>query len=195
METSLVFSAFFYFVSALVLALLEIETEGKFGWGAKLPTWRKNNRLTEKLIPGRPATGYWLFVNLLVILFFHSSFFNGQSWSLEAEATAFSHWLIFLPVWDFCWFVFNPNYKLKNFKQENIAWFKGTKWFFGLMPMDYIFGILGSSAVAYYLDYLNNGWDNLIFNGCFVALIVPAIIFSPLYHRLYWRLRKDQKEA
>jgi hypothetical protein len=52
------------FFLATVLALLEVQVEGKFGWAEKLPCWRPKNpeafapRTYSRIMGDRPLTGY-----------------------------------------------------------------------------------------------------------------------------------------
>jgi hypothetical protein len=64
------FGAFMVFL-AFILALWEIQIEGKDGWAAKLPCWRLEKGWLVKLTGGRPITGYHLFMTLFLIAMVH----------------------------------------------------------------------------------------------------------------------------
>ena len=154
----LIVNAVFWFVVALLLALVEIEIEGKYGWAEKTKTWYRKRgffpKLWGKLQGTRPETGYYLFFFLFLIFIFHSGFFFGLSWSLDKEFEILALFFVFAALWDFLWFVFNPNYKIKNYKKEKIWWFNKSYWVFGLFPIDY----LNSVALALILSILGGFW-------------------------------------
>lgn len=66
----------FIVVIAAVLAQWEIQIEGKDGWAAKLPCWRKEEGLIVKLNGGRPFTGYhfWMMIFMIIMLYFPALF-------------------------------------------------------------------------------------------------------------------------
>jgi hypothetical protein len=144
MET--VFLNFYIFALALVFALLEIQIEGAHGWAANLPTWR-----SKKQFFGKPLTGYHLSIFILTLLIFHFPYIFGLTFTINNELRLVSLLLIFIVLWDFLWFVLNPNYPLKNFKKEFISWHK--KWFL-LAPADYYYGIAFSLLVLIPLYFI-----------------------------------------
>jgi len=52
--------------------------------------------------------------------------FTPFSWAIEIKLIAFL--LLFWKVEDFFWFVFNPDFGLKNFKADKIWWHKENWW-------------------------------------------------------------------
>ncbi len=113
----LVFMAFL----AFLLALWEIQIEGKDGFAAKLPTWRLEKGRLVKLTGGRPITGYHLFMVLFLIALVHLPlFFVPWSWRLESLLIGFFIGMLLLE--DFLWFVLNPHYGIKNFRKGKIWW-------------------------------------------------------------------------
>ena len=56
---------FMVFMS-IILALWEIQIEGKDGWAAKLPAWRIEKGWLVRLSGGRPVTGYHFFMTLFL---------------------------------------------------------------------------------------------------------------------------------
>jgi membrane protease YdiL (CAAX protease family) len=96
-----------------------------------------------------------------------------------------------LPTWDFLWFVLNPHFKLKKFHREKIWWHEKIIWIFGLMPWDYFLALNLSIGLIFIFNPLNQTFsEQLTYPGVQLFLTLLTIIFSPLYHRLYWRLRK-----
>jgi hypothetical protein len=108
---------------AFLLALWEIQIEGKDGWAAKLPGWRIERGWFIKLTGGRPITGYHLSMTLFLIALVHLPlFFVPWSWRLECLLLGFYVGMVFLE--DFLWFVLNPYYGIKNFRKGKIWWHK-----------------------------------------------------------------------
>lgn len=108
---------------AIILALWEIQIEGKDGWGVKLPGWRIEKGWLVKITGGRPITGYHLFMTVFLIGMVHLPlFFTPWSWRLESLLIGFYLGMVLLE--DFMWFVFNPHYGIKNFRKEKIWWHK-----------------------------------------------------------------------
>jgi hypothetical protein len=125
------------------LANLEIQIEGPNGWASKLPTWRVTDPHWTWIFGGRPITGYHVFLNLLLLSFFHFPLLF-TSFSLAKEIKIIYSFSIIAVIWDFQWFVLNPYYGISNYKKENIWWFKN--WIFGF-PADYFFGIIVSFII------------------------------------------------
>lgn len=108
---------------ALVLALWEIQIEGKDGWAAKIPCWRIEKGWLVKLSGGRPITGYHVYMTLFLITMVHLPlFWISWSWQLESLILGFYVGMVFIE--DFLWFVLNPYYGLKSFHKGKIWWHK-----------------------------------------------------------------------
>ena len=126
--------AFMVFM-AFLLALWEIQIEGRDGWAAKLPAWRIEKGWLAKLAGGRPITGYHFFMTLFLIAMVHLPlFFVPWSWQLESLLLGFYVGMVFLE--DFMWFALNPHYGIRNFRKGKIWWHK-TWW--GPVPAMYWF--------------------------------------------------------
>lgn len=133
----------FTLVLAVVHALFEIQIEGGDGWGAKLPTWRKEKGLIVKLLGGRPLTGYHVYMILLLLLMFHFPIFF-TNWQLSKELLVLGLFLELLLLEDFFWFLFNPHYGLKRFKRGEIWWH--SKWL-GPVPTCYWWYAIGATLL------------------------------------------------
>jgi hypothetical protein len=59
-DMNLIALLFFLVATAVVVALWEIQIEGRAGWAGNLPTRRWQNRWTKIFWGGRPLTGYHL---------------------------------------------------------------------------------------------------------------------------------------
>jgi hypothetical protein len=119
-----------------LLALWEIQIEGKDGWAANSPGWRIEKGWLVKLFGGRPITGYHVFMTLFLLTMIHLPlFFISWSWRLESLLIGF--YLGMLLVEDFLWFVLNPYFGIKNFRKGKIWWHK--QW---LGPVPFLYWIM-----------------------------------------------------
>jgi len=131
---------------AFILALWEIQIEGKDGWAAKSPGWRIEKGWVMKLTGGRPLTGYHFFMTVFLIAIVHLPlFFVPWTWRLESLLLGFYVGMIFVE--DFLWFVLNPYYGIKNFRKGQIWWHK--EWW-GPVPALYWI-LLAITVVLIYL--------------------------------------------
>jgi hypothetical protein len=134
--------AFMIFL-AIMLALWEIQIEGKDGWAAKLPAWRMERGWLVKLTGGRPITGYHLFMTVFLIAIVHLPlFFISWSWRLESLLLGFYVGMVFLE--DFFWFALNPHYRIRSFRKGRIWWHR--QWW-GPVPALYWFLLVIASVL------------------------------------------------
>jgi hypothetical protein len=119
----------------VIFGLLEIQIEGKHGWAAKLPCWRKEKGFIVKLFGGRPLTGYHTYMVIFVFLMFHFPFLF-TDWELKKQLLVWGLMYGFFLVEDFTWFVFNPAYGIRKFRRGEIWWH--TSWW-GPVPSIYYF--------------------------------------------------------
>lgn len=117
----------------IVFANLEIQIEGKRGWAADLPCWRKEKGWVVRLLGGRPLTGYHMWMSIFIVLMFHFPFLF-VDWYLKTELLIWGLLYGFFLVEDFAWFVFNPHFGIKKFKKAEI-WWHGSWW--GPVPSIY----------------------------------------------------------
>jgi hypothetical protein len=111
---------------ALILALWEIQIEGKDGWAANSPGWRIEKGWLVRITGGRPITGYHFYMIIFMISLVHLPlFFVTWGWRLECLLIGF--YLGMVLVEDFLWFVLNPYYGIKSFRKGKIWWHK-TWW-------------------------------------------------------------------
>ncbi len=122
----------FLILAAFLFAMTEIQIEGKFGWAAKLPTWRFKIKSTFFFF-NREITGYHTFIFALILLLPHFAFLF-IPWSLRAEFFILSFYILLNPLEDFLWFIFNPGYGLRKFNKEHIKW---HNYWFLYLPIDY----------------------------------------------------------
>ena len=136
---------------ACILALWEIQIEGKDGWAANLPGWRIEKGWVVRLTGGRPLTGYHLYLTVFLIAIVHLPlFFTRWSWQLECVILGFYLGMVLIE--DLFWFVFNPHYGIKSFRKGKIWWHRS---WWGPVPSFYwvllvmVIGLmyLGRSAI------------------------------------------------
>ncbi len=193
-----ILSALFWFILALLLAWIEIEIEGKFGWAEKLPTWyRKADYNTGK----RPWTGYHMFMTIFLFLIIHLAFFLGLRWTITDELMLLAMYFLFISLWDFLWFVFNPYYGIKKYKKGKIWWFSKSKWVFNMFPLDYVVSLAISLVFVVIASLISKNFGLLLNEAytllLFILFTFISMIFAPLYHRWYKKMRKkdDRKEV
>lgn len=201
---ALIAKILFWSFFATVVACIEIESEGKFGWADKAPTWYRTTgffgRVYGLFMGGKPLTGYHAFMFFLPVLIFHAHFFMGVEWSGAEELKSWATCLAWFPLWDYYWFVLNPHYEGK-FKREHIWWHAKSPWVFGLFPLDYLVGVIlsigfagGASLVAGSEQVI---LDHVILLGGFGLYTILLHIAAPLYRNWYvkMRLRDDRKRV
>jgi hypothetical protein len=177
---SLPFSVYLFAI-ALLLAYFEVQIEGPDGWAGILPTWKVTNPNITWIFGGRPVTGYHVSLNLLLLSFFHwPLLFN--KWSLIFEAKTLSSFALLATVWDFLWFIINPNFGLDKYNAAHIWWFKN--WFLGI-PVDYYVGIIMAVVfrcipAIFKKEKLR---QSLSEGACFVILVLLfTLIFTWIYY-------------
>jgi len=201
--------AFFYYFIAMILAGMEIEMEGKYGWAERIPTpyivEGRIARIWAYFQGGRPLTVYHIYTTLLTLLIAHIPFAGilfsqGMEWSLGKELAVLSMFFVWVATWDFLWFVLNPYYGIRNFKRDKIWWHSKRKWIKGLFPKDYLNAFLISAGLSIAASILNDESEifvsYLIYVAIFIALLFVTIVFwAPIYMKWYVKIRsKDDRE-
>lgn len=196
-------AAYWYFLSIL-LAALEIEIEGKYGWAYKLPTWYRKNSFVARLYGlttgGKPLTGYFTFMFIFLLSVFHAQFFMGKEWTLANELSVLAIFFLICPYWDFLWFILNPHYGIKRFQKKYIWWHAGSPWICHV-PLDYFLGVAISIACAYGANYLNDNFNlfinHIVIVSSLIVIAIPTTIFiiAPLYKKWYWQMRRHDDRA
>lgn len=182
--------ALFWFGLALTIAAVEVESEGKYGWAQKAPTWYRTTGVVAKIygicMNGKPLTGYHSFMFLLPVLIFHAGFFMDAPWSLSAEMGTWALLLAWCSLWDYLWFVLNPAYGVKHFRRENVWWHAQSRWLFHRLPLDYLVSWLISVVLTMFAGQAFFE-KHLAVLAYFVIFTALTIGLSPFYHR--WRLK------
>ena len=172
----------YFFLIALVLALLEIEIEGPHGWAAKLPTRRWDGPFVRRWV-GKPVTGYHVCLLTMLLLFLHLPQLYSGSWEREADLLAM--FILSVVTWDFLWFVCNPHFGVTRFRKGQIWWL--GKWTLGV-PRPYLMGIALSVTAALLPCLWTGAWADrgrgwgLIFSE-FLVLTGLVVVTTMLSHR------------
>lgn len=135
-------------IISLFFAMVEIQIEGNQGWASGLPTWRiEDHWLLDIFWGGRPMTGYHAWVFSFMALIFHFPLVILGQFSIKIESRILGSLMWFWITEDFLWFVFNPEWGVCRFFEQQIPWHKN--WLLGV-PVDYIvFGVLGSVLIIF----------------------------------------------
>jgi len=183
-------------VLAVVMAAVEIEIEGPYGWAERLPTPYRVTGLPARVfglvLGGKPLTGYNLLMFLATLLSFHLPFAFGVVWTAATELAVLAAWVAWSALWDLLWFLLNPAYGWRLFRPGNVWWHRRWLW---RLPLDYAVAVVASLALAA-LARVAEG-DAAAGNGAgpvaaqaillvtFAAWAVAAGLLAPLYRRLY----------
>ena len=123
-------------LTSFLFAQLEIQIEGPYGWAARLPTWRIENRWTRLFFSAKPLTGYHFFAILFAFTLMHIPYALGLGpLGLALELRILSFFTLFWILEDFLWFVMNEAFGVQRFRQEHIWWHSAHWWW--IMPRDY----------------------------------------------------------
>ena len=124
---------------AALLALVEIQMEGKYGYAQKLPvSWRAANKWVKLFVTG---TSYHLYMGLFLLAIIHVGFVAGLAWTLKTELLVLSFLAFITVAEDFLWFVLNPHYGIKKMKRSEIPWFQNRwllfcpNWYYWYLPV------------------------------------------------------------
>ena len=188
---------------AVLMALLEIEIEGRHGWAERLPTWyrvRGPAARTYRFIGGtRPLTGYHLMMFPIPLLMLHYPYVAGADWSLAAEASTIAVFLAWIIAWDYLWFVLNPYWGVRRFRRGAVWWYPGA--WVGPLPLDYLLAVGASFAVAALAWAFGGGAGALADQGVIVGILAAtclvAIALAGPYGRWYRWMRRpgsDQRD-
>lgn len=117
-------------LTALVMALLEVQIEGVTGWAVNLPTWK-----VEIEILGKNITGYHVYLWLFTFLLCHLPFIFIK-WDLKKEFKILAFYIFMTTFEGILWFVVNPAWGVTKFG-PGIDWYN-EPWFLGF-PIEYYF--------------------------------------------------------
>jgi hypothetical protein len=191
---------------ALVMALVEIEIEGPYGWAEKLPTpYRVSGplaRLFGLVLGGKPLTGYNLLIFAATLVAFHLPFAFGAPWTAARELALLAAWVAWSALWDFLWFLLNPAYGWRRFRPGNVWWHSRWLW---RLPLDYWVAVVASLLLALAAQLVGGGGSatdaaatagaiapgplagQALLLAAFAVWALLAGLLSPAYGRLYVR--------
>ena len=109
-------------------------------------------------------------------------------------------WIV---LWDFIWFVLNPNYGIKQFRRTSVWWFSKEPWLFGRIPFGYVSAWTTSLGLVAISGGISGGWHTMVihqlqqFGWYLTGLVLLATIGAPLFARYYhaMRLTDERSEA
>jgi hypothetical protein len=188
-------------VLALVMALVEIEIEGPYGWAENLPTpYRVSGpiaRLFGLVLGGKPLTGYNLLMFAATLVAFHLPFAFGAPWTAARELALLAAWIAWSALWDFLWFLLNPAYGWRRFRPGNVWWHSRWLW---RLPLDYSVAVAASLVLALAAQIVVWGEPagdasasgrlaplaaQALLLAAFAVWALLAGLVAPLYGRLY----------
>lgn len=135
---------------AAVLALLEIQIESGAGWAKNLPTWRVTGTWLNRLSGRTELTGYHTFLSLFVLAFLHLPMVMFWVWNWQLESRVLGSFLLITATEDFLWFVFNPNFSLRQFFARQVPW---HKFWLGPFPLFYYTNLIIGGLLIYFSYY------------------------------------------
>ena len=145
-------------ILALVMAAVEIEIEGPYGWAEKLPTPYRVSGLPARVfglvLGGKPLTGYNLLMFAATLLAFHLPFAFGAPWTAASELALLAAWVSWSALWDLLWFLLNPACGWRRFRRGNVWWRRRWLW---RLPLDYWVAMVASLVLAALAQAANGG--------------------------------------
>jgi len=132
-------------ILSLALAILEIQIEGPNGWAEKLPCWKKKKGIIPEKLIGAPLTSYHLALMGFLIIIAHFPFVF-IDWNISVELQIIAVLLLISVIEDFFWFVLNPKFPYKKFREKEIWWH--THWI-GPFPAYYWINAFAAIIMLY----------------------------------------------
>jgi hypothetical protein len=183
-------------VFAFLMAAVEIEIEGPYGWAQNLPTpYRVSGPLARAFgtaLGGKPLTGYNLLMFTATLVAFHLPFAFGTEWTAVTELSVLAAWVAWSALWDFLWFLLNPAYGWRLFLPGSVWWHARWLW---RLPVDYWVATGASLVLALVAQMLAWGGADAASPGPFAGQVLLLVAFvawavvvglaSPLYARVY----------
>lgn len=187
----------FLFALAVLFGIFEIEAEGKFGWAEKFPTWYRTGGLAKvyTFFTNKPLTGYHLALFFVPLFIFVWPMVATSTLSWHGILRALSFYFAWVILWDFTWFVLNPDYGVHRFRRSNIWWLAKEAWILGL-PSSYLTSLAASLIFAVLSGALHGGWQNalwaqaqqLVWYFTFTCVLIG--VGAPLFREYYYNMRK-----
>ena len=107
--------------------------------------------LTPKEIAGMLRRHVWMILFMTAV--FHVPLAVFHTFSIKAEARILGSLILFWMIEDFLWFVLNPAFGIRRFRDKHIEWHK--RWV-GPVPLDYIVACAAGGALLTY-SFMSRG--------------------------------------
>lgn len=162
-------------LSALLYSLIEIEIEGKNGWGKQLPT--ANIGKSKKSL-----TMYHVYMGLFIITILSIVFLVNKPFNIKNLLYMISMSLWFFILEDMYWFMFNPNYKFQD--AFTAKWHSKV----GTIPIIYlVLPII--SIICGLLSYKKS------YGLSMIVIIVGSVLLYPLSlaYKPFYKMFKNRK--
>ncbi len=170
-------------------ALIEIEIEGKYGWSEKTETWYRYSpqNFINKFMGGKPLTGYHIMVFGTAMLVSHLPFVFELPWNFTNELWILAIYLTWTPLWDYLWFVFNPNYQASDFRKNKLWWYQNSYWLAGVMPVEQLLQWVIALGLAFIAGKLFDVGGMMLIMVIMTA--IASVVIVPVYKKWYLRMR------
>lgn len=209
MLLSLVAKILWWWFLACLLAITEIEMEGKFGWATRTATaYRVTGwpaRIYGAAMNGKPLSYWNLFMQMFLFLFGHAGYAFGLpfTWTRELEILYTLTW--WAVIWDFTWFGLHPDYNPKGRNTWNMeklfagAWWhlrRHAHWPLKGLPVDYTMGlrnvlILGLISTFIAEDREQQVLECLGLVGGTSVLVVLTLVFGTKPYQTWYAQAHD----
>ena len=169
----------FVITTSFIYSLIEIELEAKNGWMANIPT------ANTVFFGGKYLTLYHVYMIIMIIMMV--CFQNRMEFTINGFLHSASYVFLFLLLEDVLWFIYNPYFTIKKYKQEHIWWHASQPWIMGI-PFHNYFLITINLLLAWYTQ-MSDIYYSVIISILFVVVSIP---FAPMYHRFYNYMHKKE---
>lgn len=173
LKCSYLFSFFIVFI-AFVFAMIEIEIEGKHGWGKTLHT----THLTQNK---KSLTIYHVLIFVFVFSMFQFGFFiQNNTLTIPHMLYMFSMTLMFFFLEDIIWFILNPHHSIFNKSEWHATVYN--------IPLIYIVLPTISFTICCICNYTMLWLSNF---AMFLIGLCIIVCISPLYNCIYTHTHKQ----
>lgn len=164
-----------------ILTIFEIETDGRYDWTEKDPSWSRTFPIIHRLhvtVRGIMST----VAHLLQILVFHLQFLLGVQWTPTTELLALSTYFIVLPLYDVTWFILRP--RTKRY-QEIDTWKRSKNLGIRGIPLNLLLSVPIATALTWIASQLTRNDQIMTDFGVtllgFVTFLTFASVVAPMY--------------
>lgn len=165
----------------IILTIFEIETDGRYDWTEKDPSWSRTFPIIHRLhmaVRGIMST----VAHLLQILAFHLQFLLGVQWTPTTELLAMSTYFIVLPLYDMTWFILRP--RTKRY-QEIDTWKRSKNLGIRGIPLNLLLGVPIATALTWIASQLIRNDQIMTDFGVILLGFVTFLIFISMAAPMY----------